>query len=292
MGTAYPTGLELSGEVLKGEKQQFGNGVISEMSIAKSTRQFVGEIVATLVMLSFVIFFALLAIFNLVTLPTESIIGSLASLGWLALVLFGVWGLYKFEGIGHSLIYFVGIFSRYHFAAVCHQTEGWDALCFGYKLFGQRFYLLKIKCDGIRTVDWSTGQASSRSGQDANDWSVVVWYSKKQATKGSWDSLDKHCHGLYIVSPEQEKTKTEVFGNRFVAFLRSAGVAAAQKNLPRPEILEERSAEVVSKHKIYVDGYGELYYRSTKGWLKKGTKVRGIENRGLSLYVEPIETTM
>ena len=72
--------------------------------------------------------------------------------------------------------------------------------------------------------------------------------------------------------------------------LRGVGVPAAQKELPEPEVLEERSAEVVSKHEIYVDGYGELSYRSTKGWLTKGTTVRGIENRGLSLYVEPIET--
>jgi len=275
---------------LENKTQQSRNIVFSEMRILKSVRQFVGEIVALFLMCSFVLFFGLLALLNLVLFRGESFIGILASVGWLVLVLFGIWGLYKYEGsIRHLLIHLMGIFSRYHFAAVCQQKEGWDTLCFGYKLFGRRFYLLKIKCDGIQTVDWSMGQASGRSGQDANDWSVVVWYGKRQATKGSWDSFDKHDLGLYIVSPEQEKTKTEEFGNRFVAFLRDAGVPAAQKELPEPEVLEKMSAEVVSKRKIYVDGYGEFDYRSTKGWLKSGTKVRGIENRGLSLYVEPIE---
>lgn len=264
--------------------------MVSEMNMVKSTRQFVGEIVALFVMCSFVLFFVFLAILNLVLLPGESFIGTLASVGWLALVLWGAWGLCKYGGgIQHSLIYFVGIFSRYHFAAICYQTEGWDALCFGYKLLGRRFYLFKIKCDGIRTVDWSMGQASSRCGQDANDWSVVVWYDKRQATKGSWNSFDKHELGLHILGPEQEKVKAEELGKRFIEFLRNAGVPAAQKELPKPEVLEEMSAVVVSKRKIDVDNYGEFDYRSTKGWLKEGTKVRGIEIRGLSYYVEPIE---
>ncbi|MHC5173694.1 MAG: hypothetical protein ACYSPJ_08110 [Planctomycetota bacterium] len=273
------------------EKEQSGDVLVSEMSMVKSTRQFVGEIIALFVMFSFVLFFVLLAILTLVLFPGESFIGSLASLGWLALVLCVVWCVCKYEGGGvrHSLRFILGIFSRTHFAAVSRQAEGWDALCFGYKLFGRRFYLLKIKCDGIRTVDWSMGQASGLSGQDANDWSVVVWYGKRQATKGSWDRFDKHDLGLYLISPGQAKTKTEEFGNRFVAFLRDASVPAAQKELPEPEVLEEMSAEVVNKNKIYVDGYGEFDYRSTKGHLKSGTKVRGIENRGLSLYVEPVE---
>ncbi|MFZ9034108.1 MAG: hypothetical protein ACO21J_09185 [Anaerohalosphaeraceae bacterium] len=273
---------------MKEGKQQSCGNVVSEMRILKSIRQFVGEIVALFVMSSFVLFFVLLAIFNLVLLKGESYIGILASVGWLALVLWGVWGVYKFEGIRHSLIFIMGIFSRYHYAAVCHQVEGWDALCFGYKLFGRNFYLLKIKCDGIKTVDWSMGQASSRCGQDAHDWSVVVWYGKRQATKGTWDSCDEHDLGLYIVSPEQAKVKTEEFGNRFVSFLRDAGVPAAQKELPKPEVLEGKTV-VIKKKKIYIDGYGEFDYSSSTGYLKNGTKVRGIEKRGLSYYVEPIE---
>jgi len=264
---------------------------VSEIRIPKSRREFVGGIVALLVTSLFILFFVLLAILNLVLLPGESFIGSLASLGWLVLIVLCIWGLCKFEGGAlHALIIIVGIFSRTHFAAVCHQVEGFDALCFGYKLLGMRLYHLKIKCDSIRTVDWSSGQLSDRCGYDANDWSVIVWYDKRHATKGRWSRFDKYDLGLYLVGSAQEKIKTEEFGNRFIELLRDAGVPAVQKELPNPEILEERSAEVVSKHEIYVDGYGELSYRSTKGWLTKGTKVRGIENRGLSLYVEPIET--
>jgi hypothetical protein len=275
---------------LKEGKQQFGGKVLSEMRIPKSARQFVGEIIALLVMSLFVLFFVALAILNLVLLRGESFIGTLASLGWLVLIMLGIWGVYKFGGgIRHALIFILGFSSRYHFAAICHQSEGYDALCFGYKLLGMRLYLIKIKCDGIQTVDWSSGQISDRCGYDANDWSVVVWYDKMQATKGSWGQYDEHDLGLHIASPEQSKSKTEKFGNKFIALLRDAGVPAAQKELPGSEVLEKMSAEAVNRHKIYVDGYGEFSYRSTKGWLKRGTKVRGIENRGLSLYVEPIE---
>ena len=271
------------------EKGQSGTVLVSEMSMLKSTRQFVGEIVALLLMCSFILFFVLAAIFNLVMFRDMPISGLLAAAVWLVLMLLCVWGLRTFNaGIRHSLVCFMGFFSRYHFAAICQQIEGWDALCFGYKLFGRHFFLLKIKCDGIRTVDWSIGQLSDRLGRDANDWSVVIWCDKRQATKGSWDCIDKHDLGLHIIGPEQEKIKAEELGNRLVELLREAGVAAAKKKLPNPGVLEEK-AVVVSKDKICVDGYGEFYYRSTKGRLKKGIKVRGIENRGLSLYVEPVE---
>ncbi len=274
------------------EKQQSENVLLSEMRILKSVKQTVGGIVALLLMCFFMLSFVLLAIFNLVLFREMPISGLLASAVWLLLILLCVWGLHTYNaGLQHSLICFMGVFSHYHFAAVCRQAEGWDALCFGYKLLGFRFYLLKIKCEGIQTVDWSTGQLSSRLGRDANDWHVVVWYDERQATKGrSWDCFDKYDLGLYIVGPEQAKIEAEKLGNRLVAFLRNADVAAAKKNLPNPILLEEMAAEAVNKHKIYLDGYGEFYYRSTKGHLKRGTKVRGIENRGLSLYVEPIES--
>ena len=267
-------------------KQQPENVLVSEMRIPKPVWQTVVEIILSFLIL----FFVLLAILNLVLFNDMSVVGLLASMAWLVLMLLCVWGLCKYNGgVRHSLIRLLSFFSRYHFAAVCQQAEGWDALCFGYKFFARRFYLLKIKCDGIQTVDWSWGQLSDRAGRDANDWSVVVWYNKRLATKRGWDSFDEHDLGLYIVGPEQEKIKTEELGNRFIEFLRAADVAAARKNLPSPELLEEM-AVVVSKNKLCIDGYGESNYRSTKGHLKKGTKVRGIEKRGLSFYVEPIES--
>ena len=272
-------------QILGKRKQQSENVLVSEMRIPIPVGQTVGEIVISLLIL----FFVLLAIFNLVLFNDIPVIGLLASASCLVLMLLCVWGLCKYNGgARHSLIRLMSFFSRYQFAAVCQQAEGWDALCFGYRFFGRRFYLLKIKCDGIQTVDWNWGQLSDRTGRDANDWHVIVWYNKRLATKRGWDSFDEHDLGLYIVGPEQEKNKAEELGNRFIEFLRDADVTAAKNNLPSPELLEEMSV-VISNKKLSLDGYGEFYYSSTKGYLKTGTKVRGIERRGLSFYVEPIE---
>ncbi|MHC4740988.1 MAG: hypothetical protein ACYS8Z_03700, partial [Planctomycetota bacterium] len=64
----------------------------------------------------------------------------------------------------------VGVFAHRQFAEIARLEDGSQVLGFGYRLLGRRFYYFKVKCDGIRSVDWGMGQASGMTGRDMNDW--------------------------------------------------------------------------------------------------------------------------
>lgn len=172
--------------------------------------------------LAFVGFFVWLAVDNLADYSRTPWIGIVASVLWLALVVFvivvGVWAA---GGIGPTVIACLGLWSRRQFADVSRAGER-VVIGFGYELFGRRFYYLRLDREQIIKVVMNTGQASSLAGRDVGDWSVVLWYrfgGLAPRTPGYRGDEE-----VYIVGPARAREQTaELFG-AFVAFLRSAGV--------------------------------------------------------------------
>jgi hypothetical protein len=276
------------------DKTQASDVQISEINIPKSLR----ETAFSVVIFSIVIFFVLLAILELLLLnyifdKDQRLIALIPSVLLLVFIFFQVRGSCRYDGgVRQFMIKVAGIFAPHQFAEITRQDTGRKMLCFGYQLFRKRFYYIKILCDGIKTVDWGSGQASSLAGYDMDDWQVVVWFDKDLATTLNWNSSNTPRFDLHIVGPPQTKQKTEELGRLFIELLRNAGVIATQYNDAALQGLVGTSGITscglfppIGKVRL---GEYEYYAHSAKGIIDKDTKVMVIEKRGLSLYVAPI----
>jgi hypothetical protein len=276
---------------VKIEKTQANDVLISEMDIPKPA----SEITIMVVLFSIVVFFVLLAIFNLLFLSylpifnrDQRLITLVSSVIWLVFIFFAVRSSYRYHGgMQQFMINLACVFAPHQFAEIVRQDTGRKVLCFGYQLFRKRFYYLKIQCDGIKTVDWGAGQGS----RGMNDWHIYVWFDKDSATTLNWASSEKPRFGIYA-GPSLMKDKTEKLGALFIEFLRNAGVTAAQYDDTTLQGLVGTfgitSCELPPIGKVRL-GEHEYYAHSVKGIIDKDTKVRVVEKRGLTLYVERIE---
>lgn len=176
-----------------------------------------GEIIGAVLYTCLVLIISLLSIYNLLRYPF--VIGStIASLLWLALIVWYLTSAFMKAGVQQYLTNLYGYYACGHFIESIRQNNLPAKIRFGYRLFGHRFYYLSLPVDRIKRVEWSTGQASSLAGKDMNDWSVVIWY-------GHDASMERTTvPGIYIVGPARRKTDTAAFGQDVIRFLNDAGV--------------------------------------------------------------------
>lgn len=235
-----------------------------------------------------ILFFVLVAIFNICFLY-HSLGVLILSAVWLFIVFAVNCTGYKEEGgMPFWLINRGGEFVRRHFAEVIRDDSGQLLLCFGYQLFGRSFYLLKLKWEGIISVDWGAGQATSMAGRDMKDWHVCLWFHPDSAV---WNGA-AHKIGIYIVGLYQPREMAEVFGDKFIAFLRKAGMdfgpidtVSIEEIVGGIGIVSENLTPV---GKIILDGK-EYPARSWGYFAEKGDKVEILEKRGLLLVAKRTE---
>jgi hypothetical protein len=187
-----------------------------EMNIPKSR----GEIVST-GFLSFIVVSAFLAVLNLAN--HDAIILSII---WLLLVGWILWSKCQDAGgIRGYLIDWLAVFAGRDFVSVPQEDTHQARIRFGYDLFGRRFYQKDIGFDRIESVEWSTGQATSRAGRDMNDWSVTLWYDHGDSERSKkHHMLRKPDQNIYIVGSSRPKEDTATLGKEFVSFLSGVGV--------------------------------------------------------------------
>lgn len=156
-----------------------------------------------------------LAIGNLVSLPLLSLPGG-ASILWLGLVALSLWSLTQDQGVTAALRSLLSCFGSVHFVEV---AEG--RLRHGFGLLGREFTLQALPGSALASLSWSTGQASSMVGEDMDDWSVVLWFrfDERSGPPASWGREE-----LWLLGPQQAKSKADELGLRLVAFLRRQGV--------------------------------------------------------------------
>ena len=99
---------------------------------------------------------------------------------------------------------------------------------------------------------------------------------------------------MHIIGSPQKKQNTEKLGNLFIEFLRKADGMGAQYDDMTLNGLVGKSGIAsygFPPHigKVRLDEH-EYYAHSIKGIIDKGAKVRVIEKRGLSLFVERYKT--
>lgn len=168
----------------------------------------------------FVGFFVWLAVLNLLA-PSTPLIGHVASILWLALVVFVLFVVISQVGVRMSAIEVLGGFSRQHFVEI-RREGGRTVIGFGYQLLGRPLYYLQIEREWVVSVNMNTGQATHFAGKDMNDWHVVLWYRDPGAPpKPGPFSLDRE---LYLVGRAGPKATIAEFFEVFVAFLHGASI--------------------------------------------------------------------
>jgi len=267
------------------EKTNHSDILLSEMEIPKDW----GETVFVAVIFIIFLFFVLLAILEIFLFKYMPALAVFLSAIWLIIIFLLVLSACRRDGgVRQFLIKLAGILSFHQFAQIVQKDTSRKVLCFGYKLFGKNFYYLKIQCDGIKTVDWSPGQGS----RGLNDWHLCVWFDKDMATTLNWTPSDKPRTGIYV-GPSLNKYRTEKLGDLFIEFLHKADVPAAQCDQKTLNRLLGKcciTSSGLSPSGKVTSGESEYYAHSIKGWIEQGAKVRVLETRGLSLYVEPAVT--
>lgn len=192
-----------------------GDVLISQMDIPKSLK----ETIFNAALISIVVFFVLLAVANLLLFNYLPLITLILSLIWLVFVFFQVRRSCREDGgVKQFMIKLAGVFAPSQFAEIVQNDRRRKALYFGYRLFGNRFYYLKIQSDGIKTIDWEMGQASSLAGRDMNDWQVVIWFDADLATTLNWTPSDRPRFGLHIVGPSRENGKLKNLATFLLSF--------------------------------------------------------------------------
>ncbi|MGD1086438.1 MAG: NfeD family protein [Verrucomicrobiota bacterium] len=222
--------------------------------------------------------FFFLAIANLLFVRPLPLIALLASLAWIAIIVGPLISGCRRTGTRQHLGNVLGNFIRNRFAEFTSADPGQPTLCFGYKYGSRRHYFLKLRANGIKSVDWGPGQGNN-PGKD-NDWNVALWFDVGSILfDGEGSSL-----GIYIVGPSGHKAGREAFGSRFIEFLKANQVPL---NLP-PSGLIGQVAEVVEPlhplGRIRV-GTDEHVARAIERRIEKGSKVVIEEIRGTSIYV-------
>lgn len=174
------------------------------------------EVILSIVLTSFVLFFVSLAILNLVDR-----IAVIPSILWLLYVSLIIQFRCKENGIYGFFINFLGKFSLRQFVERNQTTE----IRFGYQLAGYRLLYFKIPVNKIESVEWKPGQASERAGRDMNDWYVSLWFDHDDPIKSQKKlGLRKPDQDVYVVSSARRREDTEFFGMAFLNFLQESGV--------------------------------------------------------------------
>ncbi|MFA4945470.1 MAG: NfeD family protein [Lentisphaeria bacterium] len=220
-------------------------------------------------------FVALLNLFVLRPLPLS---GLLSSVAWIAIFLSAVVSGCRKNGTRQHFVNVLGHFIRNRFAQFMSDDAGGSILCFGYRCGTRRYYFLKLRPNGINSVDWGPGQGNNPVKD--NDWNVAMWFETASIVfDGTHDGL-----GIFIVGPSGHKAGREAFGNGFIDFLKANQV---QLTLP-PKVLLGQSGDVVEPlhpmGRIRV-GTDEYAARPLERMIKKGSKVVIEEIRGTSIYV-------
>jgi hypothetical protein len=176
------------------------------------------EILASVLITAFVAFFVALSVVNL--MRRDAMIPSAI---WLLLVTAVIFTGCRVEGTRTVLRGFLGSFASTQFVERAAGEGQRAEVCFGYRLFGHRFFHLRLPIDKIRSVEWHTGQSSSLAGRDMNDWLVALWFDQDDPAKRV-EGTRKPDQDVYIVGPSGKREETAAFGLRFVEFLRESGV--------------------------------------------------------------------
>lgn len=239
------------------------------------------------VLYAFILFFVAVAVFNVI-FSYESLGTLILSVIWIAIVIMVHLNSYIEEGgIRYYVLNRGGQFARRQFAEVAKDNSGRMIVCFGYVLFSRHFYLLKVRGDGIKTIDWGPGQAASMTGKDMNDWHVALWFNPDCAI---WNRKT-HKLGIYIIGLHGPKDQTETFGNAFIDFLRNAGMSFGPIDRVNTDDIIGKTGitssplEPIGKIIVEADEYPA---HSRRGYVYKGEKAKIIEKRGLSLHVEQV----
>ncbi len=255
-----------------------------EMKIPKS----LGETLFLAMIVTIVFVSVLAALFNLVSIGTVPGSAVAASIIWLLLVFLLIGSSCWAEGgIRQFVVNRVGEFAPRQIAAVVKSDAGPAILGFGYDLFNRRFYYFKVRCDGVKSVDWNAGQATSLAGRDMKDWRVAVWFD----TESVMMNRASHRWGVYVVGPSRRKELTEALGARLIDMFRRGGVPVAQKDVAALQGLIGKQGFVTAPlhpiGRVVLDD-DEYPAHSDKGYIDDGTSVEVVGARGLSLRVRAI----
>ncbi len=234
-----------------------------------------------------VIVSTLAAVFHLISARAMSGAPVIASVIWVFFVCMVVRSVCRNEGgIRRFIVNRIGKFAPRQVAEIAGPCNGPMELRFGYDLFHRRFHYLKVRCDGIKTIDWGPGQATSLAGCDMNDWQVAVWFDHDSVVKPTFSRYD-----LYSVGPARPRSGTEALGNQFIAFLRGAGVAVARtdparlRHLAGSQGIVSHPLRPVGKVTLEPDVYAA---HAEGGYIGEGEKVEVVDARGLSLIVRRV----
>jgi len=182
-----------------------------------------GRIVGALGLITFVLFFVVLAVENLLNHTAM-----IPSILWLVLVAVGIASILKEE---KGFVKFLGAFSSKHFAEVVETIpNAWD-IHWGFRLAGRRLVYKVIPVGKIKSLEWSLGQASGLAGRDMNDWHVTLWYDHddpikcEQGTKWKLRYPDQE---PYCVNYSGPKEKAAALGREVLVLLETAGAVFVQ----------------------------------------------------------------
>lgn len=144
---------------------------------------------------------------------------------WLAIISVLIIDHFVNHGLKMSVANFLGSFSRRSFADVIQAEDGRFIVRFRFTVLGHPITHRAIPVEDIERVEWSTGQATSLSGRDMNDWQVVVRCDRGGAARGSWSRRRSRAPDLdiWFVGPPQERQHAAAFGQGVVSFLQQAG---------------------------------------------------------------------
>lgn len=196
-----------------------------ELRVPRTRRDVVGTVIGAILAMAFPLFFAWLAIYDLL-----NSIAFIPSILWLALVGFIIFVLWKEMGPKKVLIEIAGAFAPKQFVWVNPRGDTRKEMHYGYQVFGHRISYWKIPADKITEVYWNTGQASHMAGRDMNDWHVVIWYEHGDPAKMlKREKYSKNPdQDLYLVGPSGKKENTAAFGRSLLDLLQKSGVLLSQ----------------------------------------------------------------
>ena len=193
---------------------------ILELPVPKLKRAAIGAAMLT----AFILFFVLLAIYNL-----YSWTAIIPSTIWLLLVGFVLGGFIKTDGWEKFATDILGAFSRKEFIRTIRWENSKTDFQYGFRMFGLRFLYFSIAVERIESIKWNTGQASHMAGRELDDWHVVVWYDHDDPAKSQKQHmLKKPDQDLYIIGMSGAKAETAALGNSLLDLLREAGAIFAQ----------------------------------------------------------------
>jgi hypothetical protein len=165
--------------------------------------------------------FVALAVYNLSSGAGVPLIGSVASVAWLALVALVLGVALRAAGLSGAVVALLAPFSKWHFADA-RPAGGPVLIGFGYALFGRRWYFLRVPPGRVASVSMGTGQATALAGRDMSDWSVALRYQGGDAPPPLFDG--RPIYEVYLIGPPGPRERTAELFASVVAFLRAAGV--------------------------------------------------------------------